>query len=256
MKKLEKYLEKQLKSIDYLLRKPANTYRTITFHRLRVRIKKLHSLLSFLHYCFEDFKMKEIFKTFDQVFHQAGKVRELQIEEAKLKKYFSNNSLTGYKIALKKDQGKVQEVFFSILQKIRPGLLKETKEYLKPYIKKIKRRSIKNYIKKNRNEIKEIVKQGLSQNKKIHELRKQLKNLQYIQKGVGVNSKNELISKSDILSDLLGKWHDYRIIIKHLENFNSKKIKTAEKRALEKIQLNFTSKSAFLLTRVSDKLGY
>ena len=255
MKKLEKYLEKQLKSVDYLLRKPANTYRTITFHRLRVRIKKLHSLLSFLNYCFDDFKMKKIFKPLDQVFHQAGKVRELRIEEVELEKYFSN-SLAGYKTSLKKDQRKAQEVFFSILDETDPALLKKTKEYLKPYIKKIKRQSIKNYIKKNRNEIKEIVKQGLSQNKKIHVLRKQLKNLQYIQKGAGVNNKNELIPKSDILSDLLGKWHDYRIIIKHLENFNSKKIKTAEKRALEKIQLNFTSKSAFLLTRVSDKLGY
>jgi len=256
VKKAEKYAAQQLRSIDYLLRKPANTYKSVTIHRLRVRIKKIHTLLRFLNYCFEDFKMKKIFDPFDQLFHQAGEIRELQLEEAKLKKYFSKNSLPGYKIVLKKDQARSKKLFFSTLDKIRPVLLKKTKEYLEPYIKKIKRQDIKNYIKKNRNEIREIVTRGLSENKKIHELRKQLKNLQYIQKATRTNNKSKLIPKADILSDLLGKWHDHRMIIKRLEDFNSKKIRATEKRELKKIKLNFISKAAFFLAQASEKLPY
>jgi len=36
------------------------------------------------------------------IFRQAGKVRELQIEEAMLRKYFINNLLKDYRASLKK----------------------------------------------------------------------------------------------------------------------------------------------------------
>jgi len=254
VKKLEKYLEKQLRSIEYLLKKPADTFAAITFHRLRVRIKKLHSLLNLLNYCFEDFKLKNTSRPFDKIFSQAGKIREFQIEETRLKYRLSNNALPIYKSSLKENQAKAKEIFFLTLKDINLAFLKKTKQYLTPYLKKVKTRPIKKYIKENINETQKIIVHGLSTNKKIHHFRKQLKNIQYILKGTDIESENKLIENSAMLSDLLGKWHDDRVIIKHLEEIDSKKIRPTEKKIIEKIKLNFASKNAFLLTKINSKL--
>ena len=254
MKDLEKYLEKQLKSIEYLLRKPADTYAAITFHRLRVRIKKLHSLFNLLNYCFEDFKLKNKARLFDKIFRQAGKIREFQIEEAKLKYRLSNNALPIYKSNLKESQVKAKEIFFLTVKDINLAFLKKTQQYLLPYLKKVKTRHINKYIKENIKEAQKIIIHGLSTNKRIHHLRKQLKNIQYTLKSTGIESTNKLIENDNILSDILGKWHDCRVIIKHLEKIDSKKMRPAEKRLIDKIKLDFGSKNAFLLTKINSKL--
>jgi CHAD domain-containing protein len=254
VKKLEKYLEKQLRSLEYLLRKPADSYSTITFHRLRVRVKKLHSLLKLLNYCFEDFKLKSKSKSFDKIFQQAGKIREFQIEETRLKYHLSNNTLPVYKSSLKENEIKAKKIFFLTLKNINLAFLKNAQQHLIPFIKKVKTRRVKKYIKENLEEMQKIVSHGLSTNKKIHHFRKQLKNIQYVLKSTDIESESKLIENSTMLSDLLGKWHDCRVIIKHLEKINGKKMKTPEKKLVEKIRLGFVSKNALLLTKIISKL--
>ena len=95
---------------------------------------------------------------------------------------------------------------------------------------------------------------GLSTNKRIHHFRKQLKKILYVLKGTGIESTNKLMENSTMLSDLLGKWHDSRVIIKHLGEIDSKKMKPAEKKIIEKIKLDFASKNTFLLTKINSKL--
>lgn len=254
MEKLEKYLEKQLRSIEYLLRKPADTYAAITFHRLRVRIKKLRSLLNLLNYCFEDFKLKNTSRPFDKIFSQAGKIREFQIEDTRLKYRLSNNALPIYKSSLKEHQAKAKEIFFLTVKDINLAFLKKTQQHLTPYLKKIKTRRINKYIKENINEAQKMIIHGLFTNKRIHHFRKQLKKIQYVLKGTGIESTNKLMENSTMLSDLLGKWHDSRVIIKHLGEIDSKKMKPAEKKIIEKIKLDFASKNTFLLTKINSKL--
>ena len=140
------------------------------------------------------------------------------------------------------------------LKDINLVFLKKAQQDLIPYIKKVKTRRINKFIKKNINETKKIIIHGLSTNKKIHHFRKQLKNIQYILKGTGMETSNKLIQNSSMLSDLLGKWHDCRVIIKHLEKIDSKKMELAEKRLIEKIKLGFASKNAFLLSKINSKL--
>ena len=253
MEKLQKYLDVQLKNIKYLLKKPASEYTNDTFHQLRVRIKKLNSLLIFLKYIFENFKAKKYIKPLKRVFRKAGNIRELQIEEAKLEIYFLNNSLPNYKSILNKDQVKSVKQFSSILESTDLTVLKKIRHYLCPFIKKLNEQSVKEYSDKLICEIREILSQDVFQNKTIHDVRKRLKNLMYIQESLAVTGNDKLFTDIKTLSELFGDWHDYRVTIKHLEKTDISNLPPSENRQIEKIKLDFNLKSTSLLSRINVK---
>ena len=91
MKAPTKYLKKREDAINFLLEKPTRAYTIDTFHKLRVEINKLNAFFELINFYSKDFKRKKTFKPFKLIFRQAGKVRELQVEEAILRKYFLNN---------------------------------------------------------------------------------------------------------------------------------------------------------------------
>jgi len=94
MKKLVKYLEQQSDSIAFLvLKKRAGSFVPATFHKLRVQIKKLHFLFDLIKFCSTGFKKKKHYRLFKLIFQQAGKVRELQVEETALKSYLNKSAL-------------------------------------------------------------------------------------------------------------------------------------------------------------------
>jgi len=251
VKKIQKYLDTQLKNIKYLLRKPANEYTNDTIHQLRVRIKKLNSLLVLLKYDFKDFKAKKCIKPLKQVFRKAGDIRELQIEEDKLEFYFLNNSLPKYRSILNKNRAEFQNAFSSILESSDPAVLKKIRHYLGPFLKNVNRQRIKKYIDKSICEINKTINQIPFQNKIIHDIRKKLKNLMYIQESVAVKGNDELIMQINSLSELLGDWHDYKVTIRHLENIDPKNLTPSENREIEKIKQDFNSKSTTLLSKMN-----
>jgi hypothetical protein len=72
----------------------------------------LNSIFDLIHFCSNNFKQKTTYKPFKSIFRQAGKVRELQIEAAMLKKYFQNNVIKDYGKSLKRLRLKGEEDFF------------------------------------------------------------------------------------------------------------------------------------------------
>ena len=117
MKALKKYLEKREATITALLRKDIRSYDAPTVHTHRVEIKKVNAFLHLIFYAVGDFNRKKIFKPFKAIFRQAGKLREVQVEEAMLKKYAFNSLLTEYRRDLKKLALQEQKDLVQLLNK-------------------------------------------------------------------------------------------------------------------------------------------
>ena len=221
MKKLTKYLKKRKTTIDFLLRIPQNKYTPNIFHQLRVEIKKLNSLFDLIQFCSHDFTRKTTYKPFKSIFHQAGKVRELQIEDAMIKNYFEKKVVKDYRKNLKKLRLKAETEFFVLVNKKLMIQLNKKYRAIIPHLYGIDQKKINTYLEKKANQIQELLGQEIIQREQIHELRKHLKILNY-NKAI-VDKEKERILNQDILPELLGKWHDCQVIIENLQNTHNKR---------------------------------
>src|SRR5436190_20764312 len=104
MKTLKKHLDDRKLAITTFLEQPRDQYTPETFHKLRVEIKKLNALFDLIDFCSKDFKRKKTFRPYHKIFRQAGKVRELQIEETIVQNYCNEHCLVDYQNKLKLQQ--------------------------------------------------------------------------------------------------------------------------------------------------------
>lgn len=137
MKLNPKYLKNRRDAINSLLEKSTRLYTPATFHKLRVELKKLDAFFDLIKFCSKDFKHKKTLKPFKLIFNHAGMVRELQVEEAMLKKYFLNNLLTEYSYSLKKLRLQEQKNYFSIANKKLVSELKKKFREIVPFATQI-----------------------------------------------------------------------------------------------------------------------
>src|SRR5215831_9808646 len=93
---LKKYLEKREKKITALLDKPDQKFTQDDFHDLRVEIKKVRALAAMLEDTVKNYDSKKMLKPLEKIFGQAGKVRELQLEESMLHKHDPHRHLKTY----------------------------------------------------------------------------------------------------------------------------------------------------------------
>ena len=253
MKGLKKYLNNRQEAIDLILKKPKQLYTAETFHKLRVEIKKLRALFELINHCASEFKKDKNFAPFKLIFRQAGKVRELQVEEAMLKKHFKTNLLKEYKAHLKKLKLEEQEKYFSIINKKEVKILAPQYSHTIYYLKEVNEKKATRYLKKKRLKIGKIIRQKMLSKIQLHELRKKLKTFNYNLKMLDLLNKNKSIHKKNILPELLGKWHDCEITIGNLK----KEIKNAnikEKDQLNKIGSKISSESKILLNKIKSAL--
>lgn len=257
MKALKKYLKKRESAINLVLEKQQQSYTPDTFHKLRVEIKMLSALFDLIKNCSKEFKHKKTFKPFKLIFRQAGKIRELQVEESLLEKHFSFNLLKEYKDYLKKGLTGELEKFFSITNSTFSQKLKKKYRKMNLLLTKTSKRKVKRYMAKKRTKIEKLLHQNALKNKQIHSLRKRIKEYLYNQKSLNYGKKNKLVSNKNILPELLGEWHDYQIIINHLQKaIDSGEINPNERDLLKKIKETFTFKSESLFNKINAGLPY
>ena len=125
MKALRTYLKTRKKALLSLLETPRKEYTTETFHQLRVEIKKLNAFFDLVDSSSKKFRRKKMIAPFKIIFRQAGKVRDLQIEETNFNKYTQDNELVQYRAKLGKREGKEKKLFFSLISDKTTGQLKK-----------------------------------------------------------------------------------------------------------------------------------
>jgi len=180
---LEKYFRKRIDSITFLMEKPVQRYTKAYFHNLRLEIKKLHALFDLMDFCSKDFQSEFFFKPFKKIFKQAGKVRELHLQEEGLKRYVLKYSIKNYFNNLKKLRLNEQRTFL-VMKNEKQSTLKWGKYYksILPYFKGIDKKDVTAYIKYKRKKIETLIAPKALKEKQVHQLRKLFKEFYYISK--------------------------------------------------------------------------
>jgi CHAD domain-containing protein len=255
MKTLEKYFQNREDDITLLLNKPKGEYTSDTFHKLRVEIKKLNALFDLINFCSKYFKSKKTFKPFKFIFSQAGKVRALQVEEVMLKKYFRTGSLKDYRNNLKRLRLKEGEIFFELANKKLVTGLKKKYRKIESFIELIDKKQVDAYMKSRQKKIEKLLAHSPLQIPQIHILRKRLKIFHYNQNSLNLLNQNKPLPKKDILTELLGKWHDCQVIIDHLQNtMDTGGINSNEIGQLKKIKTKISSDSKILFNKIKQAI--
>ncbi len=216
MKGLKKYFHSRINAITLLLEKPAISFTTATFHTIRLEIKKLNSFFELVEYCSKDFNRNKASKPFRKIFHQAGKIREIQIEELLLKKYINNTFLVGYLKNLRIEKNKERAIFSKLLSESVTEQIKKSSIHTLQVLSAIDKKKVSHYLKEKRKKILSHTGTSDIQPEQVHQLRKLLKCYYYNKKLIEKGIQNTISDKQSQLSDLLGKWHDLQITYLHL----------------------------------------
>ena len=250
---LEKYFRKRIDSINFLMEKPVQRYTKAYFHNLRIEIKKLHALFDLVDFCSKDFQSEIFFKPFKKIFKQAGKVRELHLQEEGLKRYALKYSIKNYFNNLKKLRLNEQRTFL-VMKNEKQSTLKWGKYYksILPYFKGIDKKDVTAYIKYKRKKIETLIAPKALKEKQVHQLRKLFKEFYYISKSSNLPGQIIPIKTADAFQELLGKWHDCWVMAIHLKKTIDKgEVKSIETKYLEKIRSKLSSDCDMLLKQIN-----
>jgi len=120
-----------------------------------------------------------------------------------------------------------------------------------PFLAKIDKKKLKEYLKKQKNKINKLFIPNTLYSTQVHKLRKVLKTFYYNIKSLDLNNYDDPIAKNNVLPELLGKWHDCQITIRHLNKaIGSSGLKPKELSQLVSIKKKITSTKNQLFIKI------
>ncbi|HXB42142.1 MAG TPA: CHAD domain-containing protein [Bacteroidia bacterium] len=250
--KFRSYFQKRINTINLLKKKATHSFTPSDYHSLRIEIKKLNAILEFINFYKSDFKKKHFIKNYKNIFKTAGKIREFQLEEDFIKKSKSKNLLKDYSRRLKELKQKEKIVFQKEIKGKFTGEIKKSHKQVLKVLNKATEEDAVNYLRVRKNKIETLFGGKKVKQKKVHELRKKLKEFFYNTKMLGGKESHKNEVKMDNFQELLGKWHDKIVIIKHLkETVKSDKIGEKELQQLIKLKWNLVSGREMLFRKIT-----
>lgn len=200
MKALQKSFKRYYERVLKILSIPRQHFMPEHFHKLRVNIKKINALLLLTDYCIPSFKRKKHYKPLHQLFMQAGRVRETQLQIKFLKSFGSLPGIMPYLKVLKNELSIEKEKFFSMAAvplSFKAGTVVKAME-------KADKKEVMHYLNKKEKRIRKHFHHIRMNMEKLHSLRIELKRWIYCMESLGL----PLPGKYMILAEDLGKWHD------------------------------------------------
>jgi CHAD domain-containing protein len=243
-------VRKRSEKIYGLVHDPVRIYTPAYFHRLRVEIKKMNAVLRLVKFCSPDFPRKRILKPYKELGKSAGEVREIQLEEAIIRKLPPGPFTHQYLSVLKEMHGNKKKHFIEIKTKVHSELHNRELKII-PYVDEINSINIQGYFSEiTRNCVAQMDGNRLKTSL-IHKLRMLLKEFFYNIEVIQPDAKTSL-KKINLLQDLIGKWHDYSVIITHLDNFKRRnKFNQRDSSRLQKTRIDLSARSSLLLSRIN-----
>ena len=247
--KLTRYYRQHADAVSELLQKPMTDFHEVDFHLLRVHIKKLKAIFSLTGACVINFNHEKLFKPFQTVFRQAGKVRELQLQVSLIKNYKQDPVLTDYYKKLESDIHKEQQEFFNLADDtLKKKLKKKVKETF-PYLEKVHATAARKFLREKRTHIEGLIASGAPDQDQVHELRIRIKELYYLQKIF--QPKTKRLSIADDFQELVGQWHDYQVISNDLlKDAQNHKLKPEEVKAIMIVQKKISNQAEKLFSKI------
>src|SRR6185312_9767872 len=249
-----KYFKKIEKNIACSLKIPPENFVKEDYHQLRVEIKKLNALLISLEFCLKSFKRNKYFEPLKSLFKQAGKIRNYQLEESSLKRN-ENDHIPQYLSDVEKRIGKEKIKFALLHDKINIHKIKKTLKKIEPFIKKISRKDLHQFVESERNKIRHFFNMDPLLPANLHMMRKLLKIDFYTRKITDRPIAENLVEEENNFLELLGKWHDCRTINDLLEKSILKGISSSDESIyLLKIDAEIKLTSENLLKDIKERL--
>lgn len=217
MQSLLKYFKSRKKSLNFLLRYSKRKFTQKAFHRFRVEVKKMNTLLLIIQSTDQNFDRKAFKKPLRKLFRKAGEIRELQIE----KDLLSKNEVLDQLPFLKKDMAKeIQQKrseFFKIRTYSRSKKIRKKFNLKKKDLKKIQPSEFTHFLEEQWEEILHLVSDGIDFCN-AHLLRKKMKTYQYALEIFGKKTLPIHFDEVEELSKLLGAWHDRDVFLQRIKN--------------------------------------
>jgi len=218
---VEKILSDKAEKLKKLSEAVAPKFAEEDIHQFRVEVKRLRSFLRLL--SIDRKKEFKLPKRFKKLYDICGEIREMQLEQKRLKKL--NANLPSYFTYMEDHVNKQKQLWEKHYSKKTLDKLKEKLADLD--ISNADPKLMLEFIDKKLKELKEI-NEGEPNNEQIHAHRKQVKDMLYNIKLAEKEWKKgfETISKLpvkelDALSDTIGNYNDERIILDHLIAFST-----------------------------------
>lgn len=204
------------------------------FHDLRVEIKKLRSLFSLLKFAV-DYDQKKMEKPVLKVFKQAGAVREVQVEEEMLQRYFSVDFLNHYRKKIKERKSKELRKYVVTVNN-QYSKIKKRFSVTKDWISLLNKKMIAEFVDKRRKRMMKLLTPDITP-PQLHLLRKRIKQYEHALNFQNNRNKKDPDVDSFSLTDFLGKWHDGQMLIIRLERqLHNPEIRDDEQEQIRKVK--------------------
>jgi CHAD domain-containing protein len=250
-KQLVKYFRKHVDAVKELIKKTDEQLTAEDFHQLRVEIKKIRAFAAMLKASTRKFNPGKIIKPLKKIFDQAGKVRQVQLAEEALQRHDPNRTLQLFPRALRLKEEEEKNDFFVVKNGFKKEV-KKTVSRIEPIIKKLSTQDIKKYIKDTKKEIIHLLSKKSLGAKQVHALRKGLKKLYYNLKSLKLIDKNIAFKNGKALQEVMGQWHDKRVITRDILRATRKQITApAETEKILKIAYQLDAKSLQLYKEIN-----
>jgi CHAD domain-containing protein len=247
---LEEYIKKRTSVIDSFFIKPHHEFLAEDFHQLRVEIKKINAGFELISFCTKDFDRKKYYKPYQNVFKQAGKLREMHVQESILTGYKQYGSLKHFNEDFKKKEAHESEKFFLLLNEGLKLKLAKNQGPLVHFFERINEKCVDEFIREQQKKIKIVTRKSNLAADQIHRLRKRLKDIGYIRKLF--LTREYKAPKNGSVQSLLGQWHDHDVITRNLQKVISKgNIIKEEIKDLRKIEKKISAKATNLLKKIN-----
>lgn len=227
-KLLNTYLNHQIHLLLSVLKKKGSSFSENDFHSIRIAIKKIKALFALVEKSDTSFHQKKYFAPFKLVFELAGKIRDKEVTLSILHAYPYNASIDRFEFDLQHHISKEKKHFFKMTT---PGLrkaIRHSQSKLSHFLDKINSKSAAKFLKKKKQTISSLLLNDRLDPTLLHEVRKQIKDAYYIEKMLHPNIQE--MTGTDSFQDLLGQWHDSRVLLDKLNAYLTALHMSAENR--------------------------
>lgn len=249
-----KYAKKHLAAICTLLQEPDPSFTPEQIHQIRVEIKKLNSVFHLIQFCDRDFNRKKAYKSFRTIFLQAGRLRELHIQSDILQRHFSQATIANILSDVHQHLSAQEDLFCKMLNDKKIARLKSVLNRIIPFLLEIDQYDVDEYCQKKMDGIEKMMRQKSFSEKHLHKLRKRMKYLNYAQQ-IYKHQSPGIAGKWSDLPRLIGEWHDYVQVMKHLKKSGIKNGSSLEEKGKpDLIMVKMKNESESILIKIKESI--
>lgn len=238
---IRKFFNKEACEVESFMQINPDEQSEEDIHNLRLSVKKIRALLSVAKLAGKEKRLVQNQEPLKRLFSAAGKVRDIQLRAEKIIQKKSNAHLPQYNQFLHAQISNEKKKLVNVQQRLS-GKIKKSLHKLKKDVTKVRKKDVKKFNKVISKKKRNILNVKDTSTPALHGLRKQIKKQHYLSKALGDKTKARDAQKKVL--DILGKWHDCRVMAEAI-NTDLKKadLPKAEVILLKKITLEQLSEA-------------